>query len=93
MTKIIFNVKENGEIFFDCENHSGDHDVCTIVSTLCNVLVRATEKADLVVDEYESGHVRIYIPQTKSCLREQFLTILDIFEELQTENPKYIKIY
>lgn len=93
MTKIIFNVKEDGEIFFECENHSGEHDVCTIVSTLCNVLVRATEKQKLAIDKYEEGHVRIYIPQAKPCLKEQFIVILNMLEELAGDNPNYIKIY
>jgi len=93
MTKVIMDIHEDGSIFFDCENHSDDYDVCTIVSTLCNVLVVASNRANFEPTEYKPGHVRIYIPKAEYPLIETFRAVEDTLKEVQKQNPKYVKIY
>lgn len=93
-TKVIINVGEDGgAFFFDCENHSGDHDVCTIASTLCNVVVARCLERGYKIDAYEPGHVRIAgdhcDEQTSTILR----TVLSVFEQVQEQTPRLLKVY
>jgi hypothetical protein len=94
MTKVIISMGEDGgAFFFDCENHSGDHDVCTITSTLCNVVVARCQEKGYKIDEYREGHVRIAgnrcDEQTNAVLR----SVLRVFEQVQEQNPGALKVY
>jgi len=94
MTKVIISMGEDGgAFFFDCENHSKDHDVCTIASTLCNVVVARCLEKGYKIDDYKPGHVRIAgdhcDEQTNAVLR----SVLYCFEEVQEQNPGLIKVY
>lgn len=93
MTKVMMNIKEDGDVFFDCINHAGDHDVCTGVTMLCNVLVVATERAKFSPAAYDDGHVRITIDDPPKWLRETFMTVLDVFMDMANKFPEYVKIY
>ena len=52
MTKVMLNIKKDN-IYFDCENHCNNKILCNSVSTLCNTLMAATERAGFEVDIYE----------------------------------------
>lgn len=92
MTKVMLNISDN-EIFFDCENHAGNKLVCGNISTLCNVLVRATESENLCIDKYETGHVRIYIPKPNNTLKSVFSSVKKVFEALEDDNKDMLKMY
>lgn len=80
---------ENNSIYFECVEHSGDHDTCTICSTLCNVLVCAVQSNGIEPEVYESGHVVIYIrPRVLSevvfaQVKTVFMAVMNTFKALQ----------
>lgn len=92
MTKVMMNFDEMSGIFFDCINHADDHDACTIVSTLCNVLVEACFRAGHEPTTYNPGHVRIDMPSTPETL-EVFRTVQFVMTQAAEEHPDFIKIY
>lgn len=94
MTKILLDINDYG-LMFDCINHADDHDVCTIVSTLCNVLVKACTRFDNEFEPtiYQKGHVRIDLKMTDSTLIEIFNTVLSLLKEVQRQHPEYVKVY
>lgn len=94
MTKIIISPGDDGgSFFFDCENHSGDHDVCTIASTLCNVVAQRCMDQGYEIDIYEPGHVRISGDKCDEGTNVVLRTVLKVFEELQYQNPDFVKVY
>lgn len=93
MTKVMMHLENYNEIYFDCVNHSDDHDVCTIVSTLCNVLVMACNRARWKPSVYEEGHVMIDIPNASLGLQEVFYAVKNVFEEVAEQNPDNVKLY
>lgn len=92
MTKVIMNI-ENGNIMFDCANHSDDHDACTIISTLCNVLVEATYRVGREPTIYNTGHVRIDLFKADEQTIYLFRTVYAVIEHAARQNPEYIKLY
>ena len=94
MTKVIINTGEDGRsFFFDCENHSGDHDVCTVASTLCNVVVSRCQEKGYRIDDYRPGHVCAHGDHCDESTSAILRTVLHVFEELQEQNAGLIKIY
>ena len=94
MTKVIMNFDEDGSIMFDCLNHAGDYDVCTIVSTLTNVLVEAVFDAGCEPTTYNPGHVRIDLPAMHARkVKDTFRIVKKVFDRVQKQNPDNIKIY
>lgn len=93
MTKVLLDIKDNGEVFFDCYNHAGDHDVCTVTSTLSGVLVIEAQKCGIEPSHYEEGHVNIYLPISEDKNREVFKTVREVFLQLEEQNPEHIKVY
>ena len=94
MTKVIISIADNGgAFFFDCENHSDDHDVCTIASTLCNVIVSWCMERGYRIDDYKPGHVRITGDDCDKATDALLRTILRVFEQVQEQNPAFIKVY
>ena len=93
MTKVIMNIDEHSNIMFDCINHADDHDVCTIISTLCNVLVEECFAIDKEPTVYNAGHVRIDITEAPYPVVEVFRVVGRQFNRVAIQNPDYIKIY
>ena len=93
MTKVIMHIDNYGEIFFDCLNHNSDYDICTIISTLCNVLVVETIRAHWQPKVYEPGHVTIEMSNADEKVAEVFRAVLRVFEDVQEQHPNQIKIY
>jgi len=93
MTKAIFQYDKG--LMFDCVNHAGDHDVCTIVSTLCGVLVIACKRFDKDFEPtiYNEGHVRIDVSRADDSLKEVFRTVEAVMKQAAKQHPDYIKIY
>ena len=93
MTKVMMNIDSQGNIMFDCQNHADNYNVCTIVSTLCNVLVEAAFRADHEPTEYNPGHVRIDISKAQSDTLEIFETVMAVMRQAADQHPDHIKIY
>lgn len=93
MTRLILNIDKKTNIYFDCENHAEDHDVCTIISTLCNVLVAEMIRIGLSPQIYQEGHVRIEIPEAGYLTAYLFQTVKTVFEEVAEQEPKHVRIY
>lgn len=87
------DISKNGLIMYDCINHAGDHDVCTIVSTLTNVLVEATFAIGYEPTTYDEGHVRLDIPDADFVTMELFRIVLKQLKEVANQHPDYLKIY
>lgn len=64
MTQIKTQIKYSidNDVYLKCVNHAGDHDICTIISTLCNVLTIQGFKAGIDPIKYEGGEFEICIP-------------------------------
>lgn len=93
MTKAIMNVDDLGNIFFDCINHAGDHDACTIISTLCNVLTEACFTEDKEPTIYNEGHVRIDISGASRETIAVFRTVEKVMAQAAEQHPEHIQIY
>ena len=92
MTKVIMNIDDISGIFFDCINHADDHDACTIVSTLCNVLVEECFRSGHEPTVYNKGHVRIDMPYSEESFHV-FRTVEAVMKQAARQHPDYIKIY
>lgn len=93
MTKVMMNIDIDNTIMFDCQNHADNYDVCTIISTLCNVLVEACFRAGEEPTIYNPGHVRIDITKAHNDTLEIFETVKAVMEQAARQNPEFIKIY
>lgn len=93
MTKVMMHINKSGDIMYDCQNHADDHDVCTIMSTLCNVLVEATFMANNEPTIYNSGHVRIDITDADYPTLEVFRAVMGVIKQAAEQHPDFIKIY
>ena len=93
MTKAILTIDESSNLMFDCENHAGDHDACTIMATLCNVLVTRTLKLKREPTTYTPGHVRLDIPNADLETITIFQTVYETMEQAAKLQPEFIKIY
>lgn len=93
MTKVMLNADEFGGIFYDCMNHAGDHDACTVMSTLSNVLVEACFRAGCEPTTYNPGHVRIDMEQADYPTIEVFRTVGAVIEKFAKQYPNYVKVY
>lgn len=93
MTKAIMQISPLDGVFFDCTAHADDHDACTIMSTLCNVLVEATLAADYEPTVYEEGHVRIDMEYSSEKTNHVFQTVWNVMKQAADQHPDYIKLY
>lgn len=93
MTKAILTIDESSNMMFDCINHAEDHDACTIMSTLCNVLVQRTFDIDREPTVYNKGHVRIDIPNADQETMNMFRTVYKVMEQAAEIQPEYIRTY
>lgn len=93
MTKTIFNYSSNGDIMFDCINHAEDHDACTIMSTLSNVLVEACIRAGSEPTIYNKGHVRIDLYKADSPTIETFKIVESVMRQAGEQHPDHIRVY
>jgi len=94
MTKVILNVdKKRKSVYFDCMNHAGDSLVCAMASTLCGIVLLSCERAKLMPDRYESGHMTVNIPNAADWMLNMFDIVGDVFEQIAEQYPQFIKIY
>lgn len=93
MTKVMLRTYENGALFYDCLNHAGDDDACTIMSTLSNVLVEACFRSGHDPTIYNKGHVRIDISKGEYPCIEVFRCVNHVIEQVAKQYPDNVKVY
>lgn len=93
MTKAILTIDESDNMMFDCINHADDHDACTIMSTLCNVMVQRTIDLDREPTIYNKGHVRIDIPNADQVTKAVFQTVYKVMEQAARQQSDFIRTY
>jgi hypothetical protein len=93
MTKVMMDIDKLNNIMFDCQNHAEDHDACTIMSTLCNVLVESCFRIGEEPTIYNKGHVRIDISLAQDDTVEVFETVMAVMKQAAKQHPEFIKIY
>lgn len=92
MTKVMANIKGD-DVYMDVLNHADDHDVCTIISTLCNVLINACLMHDVPPIEYKAGHVRIDVPNADDDVKAVFTAVYSQIMDVAAQYPDSIRIY
>lgn len=94
MTKVIMDADHlSRTIMFDCQNHADDHDACTIMSALVNVLVEAAMRAKTSPTAYGKGHVRLDIEGADDNTLYVFDTVFEVMKQAADQHSDYIKIY
>lgn len=92
MTKLVINLKGNSA-YVDCLKHSDNHDVCTIVSSLMNVLVTECIREGVRPKIYEPGHVLIDAEFDSDRPLEVFKAVSETFKQVEAQHKEYLKIY
>lgn len=94
MTKVMMDINPLlRTIMFDCQSHADDHDACTIISALTNVLVEASMRAKASPTAYGKGHVRLDISGADDKTIYLFETVLEVMKQAADQQPDYIRIY
>ena len=94
MTKVLLNVDGDNNIFFECIQHAGDHDVCTITSALCNYLCTVADcYCGVNARTYTEGHVQLDIEGANEGVVASFMGAMEAFNALQSLAPGAIKVY
>ena len=92
MTKVMMNIDEISGMYYECIEHSDDHDVCTIISTLSNVIVEECFVEGHEPTIYNSGHVRVDMPYSKEAYTV-FRVVEGVMRQVARQHPENIKIY
>lgn len=92
MTKVMMNIDEISGMYYECIEHSDDHDVCTIVSTLSNVIVEECFVEGHEPTIYNKGHVRVDMPYSKDAYTV-FRAVEGVLHQVARQNPECVKIY
>lgn len=94
MTKVILDIKrDDGPVWFDCQGHAGDREVCGMVSTLLNFLVVYMEERGEEPVIYEKGHLRFDIEYSNMQINRVFQAVIKTLQALQKEYPERLKVY
>lgn len=73
---------EDDLIYFDCENHAGDREVCLQISAICNLLVCECLRYDIQPVQYKEGRVHLEIQHATESQREVFRAAEDMLKVL-----------
>ena len=92
MTKIIFNVTDKS-VYVDCLQHADNHDVCTIISTLMNVLTAECMRQGKSPAAYEPGHVLIDATFDDISAIEVFNAVYQVLSVVADEHPEHVRLY
>jgi hypothetical protein len=92
MTKVMMNIDEISRMYYECINHAGDHDACTIASTLSNVICEVCFNEGHEPTIYNSGHVRVDIPFSQNAYAV-FRAVEGVMRQAARQQPEHIKIY
>lgn len=92
MTKVFMNIDEISGMYYESINHAGDNAVCTIVSTLSNVIVEQCFIEGHEPTIYNKGHVRVDMPYSKDA-QTVFRAVEGVMRQAAHQHPEHIKIY
>ena len=92
MTKVMMNIDEISGMYYECIEHSDDHDVCTIVSTLSNVIAEECFIEGHEPTIYNTGQVRVDMPYSKEAYTV-FRVVEGVMHQAARQHPENIKIY
>lgn len=92
MTKVFMNIDEISGMYYESINHAGDNAVCTIVSTLSNVIVEQCFIEEHEPTIYNKGHVRVDMPYSKDA-QTVFRAVEGVMRQAAHQHPDHIKIY
>jgi len=90
MTTAHLSIDKQSNISFDCVNHAGDWDVCTMITAYCNVLVAECLRHDVYPTVYEAGHIHIDFEYASDSTKEVFLSVWDAIKATAEEYPEHI---
>lgn len=77
--------------FMDVKGHAGDHDVCTAISTITNMVVAALPEG-VEPDIYEEGHVMVKRDVAERRVIEVTAVAEKMFKELEEQHPGCLKV-
>lgn len=93
MTKILLIVNEElANIYCEVLDHSEDHDTCTIVSTLTNVMIAEAMRAG-VEPRLNGPSVKIIIDDADEKTLEVFQVVKQVLKEAEKQNKRHMKMY
>lgn len=92
MTKVMINIDDISGMYYEAMTHADDHDVCTIVSTLSNVIVEQCFIEGHEPTIYNKGHVRVDMPYSKDAYTV-FRAVEGVMQQAARQHPDHIKIY
>ena len=85
MTNITMSIGVGNNLFYDAEYHAGEHDACTIISTVSSMLIAEAERCGIKPAVLKKGHCRIGIPDAKPEAVEEPETKQETTEEAEPE--------
>lgn len=83
---------EDDLIYFDCENHAGDREVCLQISAICNLLVCECLRHNIQPVQYKEGRVHLEIQHATENQREVFRAAEDMLKVLADRYPGNLRL-
>lgn len=89
MTKVLISIYRTS-CYYEAEGHAGNHDVCTILSTLEGVLTTAQTPRQY---DAESGHCQIVIDDATDAQKTVFRAVQSVLQQVAEQFPEHVKLY
>ena len=83
---------EDDLIYFDCENHAGNREVCLQISAICNLLVCECLRHNIQPVQYKEGRVHLEIQHATENQREVFRAAEDMLKVLADRYPGNLRL-
>ena len=83
---------EDDLIYFDCENHAGDREVCLQISAICNLLVCECLRHNIHPVQYKEGRVHLEVQHATENQREVFRAAEDMLKVLADRYPGNLRL-
>ena len=83
---------EDDLIYFDCENHAGNREVCLQISAICNLLVCECLRHNIQPVQYKEGRVHLEIQHATENQREVFRAAEDMLKVLADRYPDNLRL-
>ena len=93
MTKVKINIDRNKNVFFDVYQHAGTRDVCIMASTVCNMVIVACQKRNILPQTDEDGHLTYCIEYADDGLLEVIMSAQEVFNEIAHQFPEQLRSY
>lgn len=93
MTNITMSIGVGNNLFYDAEYHAGEHDACTIISTVSSMLIAEAERCGIKPAVLEKGHCRIGIPDASPEAVEVWKCAEEVLTDLSHQMPQYVRMW